>query len=407
MSLFGALMGDFDDDLGFMNNHMNHHMNAMNMQMRSMNRLMNSFMPDPFNMLGPSPFDPGFQQGALMERGQQSMAPMGGGLFGFPAMPGFNRLINADIGANNGASFCQSTVMTMSSGPDGRPQIYQASTSTKTGPGGVRETRKTVQDSRSGLKKMAIGHHIGERAHIIEKEQDLRSGQLEERQEFINLDEEEAEQFDREFTTRATRGIMPHGSGHGGLQAIRGARPTAGGSTVTIEPLDDDDDDCVIQEPPRTGRQLPALPAPPTAPHSSDTVAAAATTTSPRRAITTTTTPTVSSPPTFDVTNNNNHYLSTGNMPASRRAYLRNGQHLATPRRPLRTPSSSPLATVSSASHSIAGTPSIHPHPYAANPAAARRQQRLKHHHQQSSATRGLEDASEPRVKSAKRNKPQ
>lgn len=159
--------------------------------------------------------------------------------------------------------------MTMSSGPDGRPQIYQASTSTKTGPGGVRETRKTVQDSRSGLKKMAIGHHIGDRAHIIEKEQDLRSGQLEERQEFINLDEEEAEQFDREFTSRATRGILPHGSGHSGLQAIRGARPAAGGSTVTIEPLDDDDDDdCVIQEPTRTGRQLPALPAPPTAPHS-------------------------------------------------------------------------------------------------------------------------------------------
>lgn len=74
---------------------MNHHMNAMNMQMRSMNRLMNSFMPDPFNMLGPSPFDPGFQQGALMERSQQAMAPMGGGLFGFPPMPSFNRLLNA------------------------------------------------------------------------------------------------------------------------------------------------------------------------------------------------------------------------------------------------------------------------------------------------------------------------
>ncbi|XP_023159945.2 myeloid leukemia factor isoform X2 [Drosophila hydei] len=405
MSLFGALMGDFDDDLGFMNNHMNHHMNAMNMQMRSMNRLMNSFMPDPFNMLGPSPFDSGFQQGALMERSQQAMAPMGGGLFGFPAMPNFNRLLNADIGANNGSSFCQSTVMTMSSGPDGRPQIYQASTSTKTGPGGVRETRKTVQDSRSGLKKMAIGHHIGERAHIIEKEQDLRSGQLEERQEFINLDEEEAEQFDREFTSRATRGIMPHGSGHSGLHAIRGARPAAGGSTVTIEPLDDDDDDdCVIQEPTRTGRQLPALPAPPTAPHSSNnSETATAATTSPRSDAPATTSG--SSPPTYDVTNNN--YLGVGNTSASRRAYMRNGQHLATPRRPLRTPSSSPLATVSSASHSIAGTPSIHPHPYAANPAAARRQQRLKHHHQQSSASRGLEDGVEPRVKSGKRNKPQ
>ncbi|KAH8418670.1 hypothetical protein KR222_009237 [Zaprionus bogoriensis] len=400
MSLFGALMGDFDDDLGFMNNHMNHHMNAMNMQMRSMNRLMNSFMPDPFNMLGPSPFDPGFQQGALMERSQQAMAPMGGGLFGFPPMPSFNRLLNADIGANNGASFCQSTVMTMSSGPDGRPQIYQASTSTKTGPGGVRETRKTVQDSRTGVKKMAIGHHIGERAHIIEKEQDLRSGQLEERQEFINLDEEEAEQFDREFTTRATRGVISHGSGRSGMQAIGGPRPVAGSSTLTIEPLDDDDDDddCVIQEQPvRSG---------PTA---------ATTTTSPRRAASATTTAAAaaaSSPTIYDVAhnnNNNNHnnnnYLGTGNS-SSRRAYLRNGQHLATPRRPLRTPSSSPLATVSSASHSIAGTPSIHPHPYAANPAAARRQQRLKHHHQQSNGGTA-EDSSEPRHKSAKRNKPQ
>lgn len=267
---------------------MNHHMNAMNMQMRSMNRLMNSFMPDPFSMLGPSPFDPGFQQGALMERSQQAMAPMGGGLFGFPPMPSFNRLLNAgtyegdidketwanlvayiaDIGANNGASFCQSTVMTMSSGPDGRPQIYQASTSTKTGPGGVRETRKTVQDSRTGVKKMAIGHHIGERAHIIEKEQDLHSGQLEERQEFINLDEEEAEQFDREFTTRATRGVLPHGAGRTGMQGI-GPGPSHSNSTLTIEPLDDDDDDdCVIQEPVRSGRQLPALPAPPSASHS-------------------------------------------------------------------------------------------------------------------------------------------
>lgn len=161
--------------------------------------------------------------------------------------------------------------MTMSSGPDGRPQIYQASTSTKTGPGGVRETRKTVQDSRTGVKKMAIGHHIGERAHIIEKEQDMRSGQLEERQEFINLEEEEAEQFDREFTTRASRGIVQPGHrGGGGMQAIMPARPAA--STLTIEPVEDDDedDDCVIQEqqPPMrsvAGRHLPPTPA---APHS-------------------------------------------------------------------------------------------------------------------------------------------
>jgi len=44
-------------------------------------------------------------------------------------------------------------------------------------------------DSRSGVKKMAIGHHIGERAHVLEREQNVHSGDREERQEFINLDE--------------------------------------------------------------------------------------------------------------------------------------------------------------------------------------------------------------------------
>lgn len=36
---------------------------------------------------------------------------------------------------------------------------------------------------------MAIGHHIGDRAHIIEKEQNLHTGDREEREDFINLDE--------------------------------------------------------------------------------------------------------------------------------------------------------------------------------------------------------------------------
>jgi hypothetical protein len=41
------------------------------------------------------------------------------------------------------------------------------------------------------MKKMAIGHHIGERAHVLEHEQNLQSGEREERQEFINLEEGE------------------------------------------------------------------------------------------------------------------------------------------------------------------------------------------------------------------------
>ncbi|XP_065367037.1 myeloid leukemia factor isoform X2 [Calliphora vicina] len=260
MSMFGSLMGDFDDDI------FGNHMNAMNMQMRSMNRLMNTFMPDPFNML--TNFDGGFQQNALMER--QNPHPMGG-LFGFPAMPNMNRLLSADIGNPGGAAFCSSSVITMSSGPDGRPQIYQATSSTKTGPGGIRETRRTVQDSVNGVKKMAIGHHIGDRAHIIEKEQDLRSGQLEEHQEFINLEEDDAEDFDREFTTKAGGP-----SGRGGARAICAAPVPQ--QALTIEEIDDDDDDVIetvpqVQRPSSSSsqhrRHMPAIPAPSQPPSSS------------------------------------------------------------------------------------------------------------------------------------------
>lgn len=79
--------------------------------------------------------------------------------------------------------------MTMASGPDGRPQVYQETMSSTMAPGGVKEVKTTVCDSRTGLKKMAIGHHIGDRAHILEREQNLHSGEQEERQEFINLEE--------------------------------------------------------------------------------------------------------------------------------------------------------------------------------------------------------------------------
>jgi len=75
--------------------------------------------------------------------------------------------------------------------------VYQASSSTRTAPGGVKETKKTVCDSRSGVKKIAIGHHIGERAHVLEREQNLHSGEREERQEFINLDEGEPQVIEK------------------------------------------------------------------------------------------------------------------------------------------------------------------------------------------------------------------
>ncbi|CAH2044207.1 unnamed protein product, partial [Iphiclides podalirius] len=184
MSLFGSLMADVEDD-PFFGSHMRH--------MRQMNNMMNLLFSDPFSMMGGGR--------ALALSGPQhnnSLMPF------MPQMPSLNRLFSADLDGqmSAGSSFSSSTIV-MSSGPNGKPQVFSSSSSTKIGPNGVKETRKTLQDTRTGTKKMSIGHHIGERAHLIEREQNYYSGEAEERQEFINIEEEEAEDFDREFQTKA------------------------------------------------------------------------------------------------------------------------------------------------------------------------------------------------------------
>lgn len=39
------------------------------------------------------------------------------------------------------------------------------------------------------MKKMAIGHHIGERAHIVEREKNVYTGEVEHREDLVNLDD--------------------------------------------------------------------------------------------------------------------------------------------------------------------------------------------------------------------------
>lgn len=164
--------------------------------MRQMNSMMSSMFADPFGGMfggfdpsgmmgaGPSaaltmghhgqqqqqfhpmlPMQQQMQQHHQMQQQQQHhrnaaamMMPfgfgMGGGGGAGPAggMAGLNRLLMGngmgDMGIGGGASFSSSQVISMTRGPDGRPQVYKATSSTKTGPGGVKETQKTVQDSR-------------------------------------------------------------------------------------------------------------------------------------------------------------------------------------------------------------------------------------------------------------------
>lgn len=120
--------------------------------------------------------------------------------------------------------YSSSSVMTMVTGPDGRPQVYQATSSSRGVPGGVRETRRTMNDSRTGTRKMAIGHHIGERSHIIEREHQQTAGSSEERQEFINLDETEADQFNHEFQRHTQHAMGGRGGSSSSAIQYRGPR---------------------------------------------------------------------------------------------------------------------------------------------------------------------------------------
>ncbi|NXL86969.1 MLF1 factor, partial [Alectura lathami] len=96
-------------------------------------------------------------------------------------------------------TFSSSSVMTYSRTGDEPPKVFQASAQTRTAPGGVKETRKALKDSESGVEKMAIGHHIRDRAHVIKKSKNRKTGDEEMNQEFINLDETEAQSFDEEW----------------------------------------------------------------------------------------------------------------------------------------------------------------------------------------------------------------
>ncbi|XP_066508544.1 myeloid leukemia factor 1 isoform X2 [Hoplias malabaricus] len=100
---------------------------------------------------------------------------------------------------SNTHAFSSSSVMTYSKVGDEAPKVFQASTQTRCAPGGIRETRRALKDSESGLEKMSIGHHIQDRGHVIERKHNRKTGEKELNQDFQNLDETEAQSFDEEW----------------------------------------------------------------------------------------------------------------------------------------------------------------------------------------------------------------
>jgi hypothetical protein len=213
MSLFGSIMSDLERDPIFGAHH------------RAMNRMMGGFFggggtADLFGI--DHGHGHGQGHGGHGQHQQQSIMPFGGhfgggamdvfgggGLFGplggFPSsLASFNA---GNMHSPNSAFYSSSSVTSISAGPDGRPHVYQASSSTRAAPGGIRETRKTLADSRTGTKRMEVGRHLGDRGLVREKEENIYTGQREENEEYINLDEDEAPAFQSEWTRAAHGGI--------------------------------------------------------------------------------------------------------------------------------------------------------------------------------------------------------
>lgn len=143
-----------------------------------------------------------------------------------------------DMGERGGDdvhSFSHSSVYTYTSDGQGPPKVFQASTEERRAPGAIKETKKAVKDSESGMQKMAVGHHLGDRGHVIERAQNMRTGQREENQNFIGLTENDGASFNDEWS-RATgggnaggpRGIVQGHRGHRGNDGHRGHRGNDG-----------------------------------------------------------------------------------------------------------------------------------------------------------------------------------
>ncbi|XP_037532161.1 myeloid leukemia factor 2 [Nematolebias whitei] len=142
------------------------------------------------------------------------MMGMGGGFMDMFGMMG-EMMGNMErmSGTPSCPTFSSSTVISYSSSDTGGPKVYQQTSETRTGPGGIRETRQSMRDSESGFERLAIGHHIGDRAHIMERSRNRRTGDREERQDFINLDESDAAAFDHEWRREAVRYVPPNARG--------------------------------------------------------------------------------------------------------------------------------------------------------------------------------------------------
>lgn len=198
---------------------------GMNDPFEHMNSIMNNFFQDPFQQgngnqnrnnrnnqlsMRNDPFNPfdNFHNSMMSHRSNtfSMMDQMMNRNMG-----GFNNMMSQMQTDPNSAVYSSSSVMTYSNTGNGAPKVYQASSQVRQGPGGVKETRQMLRDSERGIEKVAVGHHIGDRAHVIERKR-LNGGDMEEMVNLENLDDGDIPDFNKEFESKIHS--RHHGSHH-------------------------------------------------------------------------------------------------------------------------------------------------------------------------------------------------
>lgn len=136
-------------------------------------------------------------------------------------------------------SYSSSSSFVSSGGPGG--VTYSTSSTTRVGPGGVRETRATVEDGRTGTRKMTLARGLGDKERIMTRERDAH-GRERAHDDLRGLQPEQAEAFDAQWQQQAAMRLPGYQSrtsrlpGGGWQQQQQFALPSApytGGGTQT------------------------------------------------------------------------------------------------------------------------------------------------------------------------------
>jgi len=208
--------------------------------MNSMMRNMMGGMLDPFDLTTPASAlaltPPGFSQSIHHHQHR--------------ALPSTVQSMSMHSTPFSGFSSFSSSVVTMTSDGRGQPLVYEETSSSTIAPGGVRETKRTVRDSWTGRQEMQVGHHIQDKAHLVKKSRNAYTGQLEEEEDFVNVEEDEVDRFEQEWQQRARGGRTAR------YLSLQGSQPASSSNGVTIEEVEDDEE---------ATPQTLALPAPPSA----------------------------------------------------------------------------------------------------------------------------------------------